>query len=1827
MSPRFPSTPPATSPGNPLPSSGPATMSEGRRPPRKWRRRLRRLTIGFFATIVGLIATVLAVLHTDWGREQIRVQLVNILGDMFPGGVELRRLEGSILTTLTTRDIALYDARGRRVVAIERARIDLGLLALLRNTIELNELSVDGVTVLAFEDSEGVNLANLKKPTEDDGTPSTWTVDFENINLTRASFAFVRPNADMPWILSADHIDQLELHGSVKIAPDRPGPLGSEAAQGSTITADVSAGGVWRERNARAQVQADAKIAGGVVSVSKADVSFAGLRALVRDLRYTGPSTSSGTVEVHAAEGALLTLAPTLPASPPIVLTARVAPLGAGVMQAQLDGKIGEAHLAGNLLVTPLLARPRLTGQLHLANVRPAGLLGPTAPPALAELALAEAHLSLDASAALSPFSIDGVVAAVKLAGRIDHGVSRMPINAAATLQGRHLVAELSGATGASQISASADVTLTEADLLAIKEARVSGHLAAADVPAQYRKDQTIAGNLDISLRAAGALSLAGPEEASLSPEAAPDGAASPRGRKAPAATRTARAAPAPLPPAGSAMLALAPTAPATVAARAAADRDKAAAPPELPVKLTPAASSAARTSSAPVAKALRSAKAAAASSAAGNDPPQQLAVTGMIDGTGLRFDTWSAGKVRIELTPAVIATWPRGLVKVAITDVTQAGKPMPNLEIRADSQTPGVVNLDARLKPRYPRAPGEAARSGAERSDLDAARTVAKAAAAAAMALSTATAPPAAVATTTVKSLAVAVAAATGKPPKPIAPPPTVSLLDALSAEFSTTGKLGLNATVKLGLETNVTTINVREVDAALRTLILKGRGGEISISPNRLDIRGLRLHTNFGDIAADVSRVGKQFSGTVDLQKIELAPLGAVLPPLHGLSGTIGLRATGSLRGRVLQAEVRGAAQKLVAAPGAAAIDADLVATAGPQLIHLAVRARNNAVGEIVLGLDAVPPADPTDVAAWMAIERSAIQRLSVHSPRINLAALRNAFGAPPPSTNPALQPATAGPVVALDGRAAIDLELTPAGGTLRAVVDDVVLPGAPSAIDVTADLTVDAGGRGALAASAKMTGVAAKASAVLQLPDRPLAPGAWALTAERLSRATLEVPSFVVGDAMAKQLNLGTWRGRAAATFELEQGLSQLRGKVMIDQVRGGPLQRPLAVLAELSMEGGKAKLTATANLDTAQALRIEASMPLTLDPAGFASIQTRPVEGKVVVGPLEAAQVAVAMGATARTLGADVRPDQSSTSSRDGAIAGGVVGATLGPSTAAPTPPPTGVAPPPPGPGAAGSAAVATTASGTTTTTTTSSATPRRRLTGTLRGEIKLTGTLADPALDLDLVIADLGSQRSKIKELKIGGTFKQGALHAEIIGAGDKGGTLKATADLDPRKPTEAKVAINAKAFELSPLARLVPTVLLGVTAQLDGDVVVTGLDPRVMRVAGNLTIGNIRLPIANQVGALTEGVVKLGFKQNRAEITLNGKIEGGKVDLKANAVLDGILPRSGSLDLTVTELSLITPLTPTINANLRADARLDGKRWQVDAKLTKGVVKIPASQGRVLHPVGPPPDLVFVTNARTVTDPPPSLAESARSWAAGRARNPWLTIALRIEEVLVRSVQATGTVRGKMDVAIADDGLSVDGALGVRGGDVMLFGRHYDVSRANVTFDGPIDPVIDLQIKHDFSQLTLMASAYGRASNAKLRFSSDPATYSEAQLLGFFLGGNPGSGRDSTPDAANSVAAAVASQTLGSLITRQLPVRIDVLAYQPQTLSSSGSLVAGRWLTEKLLLLVRSRSDPRPLENSAEGELQYWLRRGLLLDGVAGDKGTFGLDLLWNRRW
>jgi len=383
-----------------------------------------------------------------------------------------------------------------------------------------------------------------------------------------------------------------------------------------------------------------------------------------------------------------------------------------------------------------------------------------------------------------------------------------------------------------------------------------------------------------------------------------------------------------------------------------------------------------------------------------------------------------------------------------------------------------------------------------------------------------------------------------------------------------------------------------------------------------------------------------------------------------------------------------------------------------------------------------------------------------------------------------------------------------------------------------------------------------------------------------------------------------------------------------------------------------------------------------------------------------------------------------------------------------------------------------------------------------------------------------------------------------------------------------------------------------------------------------------MKITDAQVQIADQIGALSRGVVVLEVHPGHAHLSVTGAIETGDLELEADATLDGLLPRTAALDVIVRDLAIISTLAPRVAGDLHADLALAGDHWTVTGRLRDGRVVIPDEEGKPLHPAGPPADMVFIENGVIRTP-----ARTAIRTLIGKTpTHPFLVVGLRIDPVSVVSKQLRGDVSGRLQLAIGTDGIALDGTIEARRGEVTVFDRRYTLQNAAVTFDGGLDPQVDVQMSHDFTELTLQVAIKGRLSDPELQL-TPVAGYTEGQLLGFLLGGAPGGPSQDSTGALTGAATAVASQAISGFVTRKLPVKVDVLRYEQKTSSSSAAFVLGEWVTNRLLVLIRSRIEPREDENRSETELEIWLGRRVLLDAVGGDRGVLGLDLLWTRRW
>lgn len=520
-------------------------------------------------------------------------------------------------------------------------------------------------------------------------------------------------------------------------------------------------------------------------------------------------------------------------------------------------------------------------------------------------------------------------------------------------------------------------------------------------------------------------------------------------------------------------------------------------------------------------------------------------------------------------------------------------------------------------------------------------------------------------------------------------------------------------------------------------------------------------------------------------------------------------------------------------------------------------------------------------------------------------------------------------------------------------------------------------------------------------------------------------------------------------------------------------------------------------------------------------------------------------------------------------------------------------------------------------------------------GTLDGKIEVKGTVARPTATLAVTAHDVavpyeGSEATQaIRELHIDGSWDGEVGKVAIAGDETGGGKLKVDAEAQKGNLAAARASIVANHMDLAPIVPFLPGPAGGLGGQLDANFALQGIDPRTAQLAGTLQLTEGRIPIAPVIGTLFHGDLRIEVKDKKVTVKLAGKLGKGDVQMTADAPLEGLTPSAGEAKLTVRKVQLIGTTEPIIDGSIDAHlARVDGK-WQANVDVQKANVVIPEEKGEKLEPVGAPPDLVYQGGAKHV-QPPSEVHGDGGEPRRRPPEQPMLVAKISVKNTHVESKEVRGEVAGKLSVALDNHEIGVVGSIALHKGDLDLFGRRYLIDRAALHFDGSTDPVLDVRISHDFPDVTTVTEVRGRMSKPELVMSSQPPTYSQAELLGFLLGGEPGGDPNMAPSARERVEGAGASfitSQVSGYVKKALPVDVDVLRYESASATSSAAVLVGTWITNELFVAYRQHLEARPDENAGEGEIEYWIRRRLVLEGTIGDRGYHGIDLLWRRRW
>jgi hypothetical protein len=511
-------------------------------------------------------------------------------------------------------------------------------------------------------------------------------------------------------------------------------------------------------------------------------------------------------------------------------------------------------------------------------------------------------------------------------------------------------------------------------------------------------------------------------------------------------------------------------------------------------------------------------------------------------------------------------------------------------------------------------------------------------------------------------------------------------------------------------------------------------------------------------------------------------------------------------------------------------------------------------------------------------------------------------------------------------------------------------------------------------------------------------------------------------------------------------------------------------------------------------------------------------------------------------------------------------------------------------------------------------------------GTIDGEVHVDGTVAAPRVHATLTADDLATPTGQgaasaeaIKHLAVDATWGVHGGTMTIDGTGAGGGTLAVRATLDPQDLAAATAKITAKQFDLAPMLAFAPGPVGAARARLDADLTVTGFDPRVTQLAGQLHLRQAHLPIAAQVGTLREASIDVDVHPHDIAVKVDGKLGDGTAVVTGSITVAGATMTGGNLVAKLRHVSPIGAVEPRIDADVTAKLGRSGTQWTADVTVDRGAVKV-GGTGEQLKPVGLPADMEIAGRP---------VARSTDTQVAATPIDPFLVAHIVLHDTKVEADQFRTTVHGDVKMSVDANTVGMTGTIAASGGNVELFARRYRVDRGSVYFDGSIDPLLDIELSYDFPDVTTVTQVRGRLSKPELVLTSNPGIYNETQLLGFLLGGEPGGNPNSASarDQAQAAGESLVASQLAGYVRKALPINIDVLRYQAASLASSAAITVGSWITHTLFLSFSQHISPLPDENSDEATLEWWLTHRLEVQATAGDRNYDTVDLLWRRRF
>lgn len=552
-----------------------------------------------------------------------------------------------------------------------------------------------------------------------------------------------------------------------------------------------------------------------------------------------------------------------------------------------------------------------------------------------------------------------------------------------------------------------------------------------------------------------------------------------------------------------------------------------------------------------------------------------------------------------------------------------------------------------------------------------------------------------------------------------------------------------------------------------------------------------------------------------------------------------------------------------------------------------------------------------------------------------------------------------------------------------------------------------------------------------------------------------------------------------------------------------------------------------------------------------------------------------------------------------------------------------------------------------------------------LLGTLSATLRASGSLADPRINLEGTVEQLGISKQALGRVGVTWFYNATKHSAVIVLASPSGGTCDLTArtrlDVSStalKKPLEWESApvegsLNARNFDLQFLSGIHPKLrTIGGTLEANGTVGGTLGAPTWM---GAAEWSDGRLALMGYGDYRKIHLKALVSNERYFLEDLSAQSGGGTMQFTADARKSGAafgLTMSGVMD----RFPIIYDDQLFAIASLKTTARGEATSSLVNISelaIPEAHLELPQIKRKDLQDLDRPDDVLLVRDGQIIDKKQAKKrAERMALEAAKKSGDALSPVAIdegaepdeeSTEYRVIVNAPGNLWVRGadvNIELGLSEafrieynEALALFGNVNIRKGSASVIGRRFTVAKnSSVRFQGAAgSPVVNLNALYvnEREQITVFMGVRYDNSGLALRPTSQPAL-SESEIWTLLATGRRQLKRGSGASMTGGDAATIVSSAIAAELRKTLPskVPLDVLSIEGGDEGLTGSrLEAGTYVTDKIYVGYTGRlgANPQKGENSHAVRFEYQFSPRWSFESSWGDANAGGADIVWTR--